>query len=570
MNVKHGMQVLESLEIQTKWAPVIEKHTDYSTDNKEDKDRIKWMSKLMHVVEDHEQINGGGNLIVENNATATLGSISGMGAVTSPGSPLSQGRFGSQAAGSGDKPNTVMPLNMQVAAQTVGFDLVPTVQSPGPFAILTYFDGQYAGGVMAGTGDDVPLLIRVALAGTTAAKAFVKGATGYLMTNATTAGNTALATFVGTSRVSGEYIFKIDTIVSTLSISDVLVTSGVEDATIADGVTVHATAALPNLVSIGEDHVTGFSGASYSRPEPYSRDEGESTRDNMINFRVFNKTIEMKTFQVAAGVTREQLQDMKQFGLDLLGQVKAFLANEVTQSINKNILDRMRRLGSTNHWNIYNNDGIHFHLNIGPTAQTLGQLGFTEASFYAQATDGSNADVATFPTSLSLGATEPDAGTSAENLHTRQRKIYSKMLAAANMIAVRGRRGRANFAVTNGNVVSALQDVAGFVPVPMSNTISQDSGSLYPVGAIGGIAIYCDPNMAWNDDVITLGRKGDGNSPGLVMFTYLLADTVEAIAEGTMAPKVAIKSRYNLVEAGWHPETMYITFGVGTQFDALV
>jgi hypothetical protein len=29
-----------------------------------------------------------------------------------------------------------------------------------------------------------------------------------------------------------------------------------------------------------------------------------------------------------------------------------------------------------------------------------------------------------------------------------------------------------------------------------------------------------------------------------------------------MAPKVAVKSRYALVEAGFHPETMYLTSGV--------
>jgi len=34
------------------------------------------------------------------------------------------------------------------------------------------------------------------------------------------------------------------------------------------------------------------------------------------------------------------------------------------------------------------------------------------------------------------------------------------------------------------------------------------------------------------------------------------------IAEGTMAPKVAVKSRYALVEAGFHPETAYQKFKV--------
>lgn len=43
---------------------------------------------------------------------------------------------------------------------------------------------------------------------------------------------------------------------------------------------------------------------------------------------------------------------------------------------------------------------------------------------------------------------------------------------------------------------------------------------------------------------------------------YLMAESVQAIAEGTMAPKVAVKSRFALVEAGFHPETQYATFNV--------
>jgi len=68
--------------------------------------------------------------------------------------------------------------------------------------------------------------------------------------------------------------------------------------------------------------------------------------------------------------------------------------------------------------------------------------------------------------------------------------------------------------------------------------------------------------MPWTDTRIVIGRKGDGNSPGLVFMPYLMAEAVQTIAEGTMAPKVAVKSRYALVEAGFHPQTMYYTLGV--------
>jgi hypothetical protein len=41
-----------------------------------------------------------------------------------------------------------------------------------------------------------------------------------------------------------------------------------------------------------------------------------------------------------------------------------------------------------------------------------------------------------------------------------------------------------------------------------------------------------------------------------------MAESVQTIAEGTMAPKVAVKSRFRIVEAGFHPETQYAKFAI--------
>jgi hypothetical protein len=45
---------------------------------------------------------------------------------------------------------------------------------------------------------------------------------------------------------------------------------------------------------------------------------------------------------------------------------------------------------------------------------------------------------------------------------------------------------------------------------------------------------------------------------------YLMAESIQTIAEGTMSPKIAIKSRYALAEAGFHPETQYFTLFFNT------
>jgi hypothetical protein len=66
--------------------------------------------------------------------------------------------------------------------------------------------------------------------------------------------------------------------------------------------------------------------------------------------------------------------------------------------------------------------------------------------------------------------------------------------------------------------------------------------------------------MKYDDTRILVGRKGADEEPGLKFMPYLMAESIQTIAEGTMAPKLAVKSRYALVEAGFHPETQYITF----------
>jgi hypothetical protein len=158
---------------------------------------------------------------------------------------------------------------------------------------------------------------------------------------------------------------------------------------------------------------------------------------------------------------------------------------------------------------------------------------------------------------LTAGETKGDA----------HRRILTSILAAANLIAQKGRRGAGNFAVVGGKVASALQGVAGFVAYPMANTINQVAGSIYPLGSIAGINVYTDPSIDFGSTEILVGRKGDGNGPGLVFMPYLMAESVQAIVEGTMAPKVAVKSRYALVEAGFHPETQYESFAISLAQD---
>ena len=462
--------LLNEAEIRNTWAPIIEEATGIN-----ESEKLAWMSTYCH---NHKLYEDANIMSLSNNPGPM--NLSGMGAVTFPGS-ISQGAAAGET-GSGDKAPTLLPLAMQVAAQTIGLDLVPVVPMAGPMGLLSYLDFTYQGGRVDNA--QAPTYVKTAKAPVDATKEVE----------------------VGTSRIDGSKIYSVG---SELTANQTVLNLFTD-----------AEAGDVELVAALEDHIPGFSGGTdvlndaedaVLYRKPFTRDAGEKTADKVMGLSLFSKSVAAETFQVAAAVTREQIQDLKQFGVDAVAQVESVLTNELTQSINQHILGKMRQIAKSDLF-------------------------------------GAN----TLNLALDAGETRGDA----------HRRILTNILAAANIIAINGRRGAGNFAVVGGKVASALQGVAGFVPNPMANTFNQVAGAIFPVGSVAGINVYTDPNLSFGEAEILVGRKGDGNGPGLVFMPYLMAESVQAIAEGTMAPKVAVKSRYALVEAGFHTAEQYQKFSL--------
>ena len=485
--------LINEAEIRATWAPIIESATGIN-----DASKLAWMSEYCHnhkLYEDASQMTLG-----------TAGNIFGMGATTLPGNTFSGGM--STTKGSGDKAPSLLPLAMQVAAQTIGLDLVPVVPMAGPMGLLSYLDFTYEGGKTGASpsafgGSTAPTYVKVS--GDTVVLADIDSGT---------AGTQVGAVLVGTSRIDGKSIYKVNAAGNTY-----VTNAGGAARTVANLFSVSSGDVTVELVKALEDHIRGFAAAD-TAGNPFSREAGEQTPDKLMGLSLFSKSVSAETFQVAAAVTREQVQDLKQFGVDAVAQVEAVLTNELTQGINQYILGRIRTLGALNVTRAFSANA--FDLNL-PLASAL---------------------------------------SGGETLPSVHRRILSQILAAANLIANRGRRGAGNFAVCGPQTATVLQSIAGFVANPMANTFAQAAGAIYPLGSVAGINIYTDPTMQWNDYSIAVGRKGDGNGPGIVFMPYLMAESVQAIAEGTMAPKVAVKSRFALVDAGFHPETQYVEFNV--------
>ena len=330
------------------------------------------------------------------------------------------------------------------------------------------------------------------------------------------------------------------------------------------------TEAKADFVQTSADLVDGFANFVDGSKQAMTRAQNETGTGNVIGLRLFSKWIQMGSYEVTGTVTRQQLQDLPLYGVDAVGKVMEALQNEITQHINQRILERVFALGVTNAQQQKAFQNVDLNLWMATQGATVADYAGTHVPF-----GGINNMMDIYGNDHNATADWADVKnaevlTSAENTHTRQRRISSRILAAANLIQTVGRRGRATWVVTNAKVASALQDVSGYVVAPMVNNLAQDgSQNLFLAGTIAGLHVYVDPYMTWEDTRICVGRKGDGNSPGVVFMPYILADTVSITAEGTMAPKMLVNSRYAIAEAGFYPELQYYTFAVDAEMDII-
>jgi len=469
----------------------------------------------------------------------TPGSLGGfMGnpqAPTASQTPFSSGLKNAYSdSGSGDKFPSLLPVAIQVAAKTIGFDLVPVIPMDSPVGFLPYLDYLYAGGRVSGSEFEPYMVKIVGLSATD----FPNAAYGDPVTFSAAPTN---ADFVGFSRVDGTAIIRI---VDDGGSTSPLATELNGDTLTIGGDTSPAIAAADvQLVSALENHISGFTsvsdndyvnqtpGTQFSGsylpttgdvPRGMSRESGENSRFRQMGLRMFTKFVEARTDQVSISATVEQIQDLNRvWNYDVISMLENVAVNDLAQSINKQLVDRVFQLA-----NVHNTE-IDLVEGTGITALDLstGTGGF-------------------------------------ENVSTLQRRLVTKVLELANLIYHRGRFGAGTFMVTNGRLASALADVAGYSIAQVPTDMTGVAGNLYPAGKVYGIQVYVDPNLSWGDTRLAIGRKGADEEPGVKFMPYIMAESLQTIAEGTFSPKIGMKSRYAITEAGWHPETQYVNMDI--------
>jgi hypothetical protein len=569
------------------WGPAVKTITKNAIN--ESSPRYEWMCEYAHnhsMALNEESIGGASfpfNTLYNTNGigNAVPAQQAGMTAVD-------QGAAASK--GSGDKWPALLPMALQVAARTVGFDLVNTLPTQGPTYVLPFLDYVYSGSKDAygatpsyngatanpkiGTrlGEKVdpayslyeaPHAFRCKLVADSSKSDIIKAmkdaSAGFAIGGADASMNVQ---FIGLSRISADPMFKVMGDSKNVSLGMVF---GAEASL---NVTLGAYSfklEFPRLISALEDQVQGFTGAGkYDSDkwtgtfqsdehlyEPMDRATGEMQYPRQMSLKVFTKFGQVGTQSIAVAVTQEQVQDLqKQWGIDVLKLVENAAINELSQSINKHILSRLFALGWRNHVEAYESEGVNLNISLVgvDTAKTC-------VTYFDNVEDEVQVTMPV-PAWQKFG--------DFENSDTVFKKVGVNLLAAGNLIMNRGRRGPANFIVTNWKLATILQSNSQYAFSPLANTLNQNNGSLYPTGTIAGMTLYVDPLMATYDTRVLVGRKGDKQEPGVVLCPYIMAESVRLIAEHTAAPKVLVKSRYALVDLGWYPEMNYVTFFVQT------
>lgn len=555
--------IVDSAKAQKKWGLIIESL------NVKDSDKSSWMAEYAEM----HQMN-------ENVAYSTLGNTYGMGNIVPSIPSTTPGNTWGSTTGSGDVAQNLLPVSMKIAAQAIGLDLLAVKPSSSPRIELLFIDFKYDNNPEGHNdfehADERPLVFKLKdsgieeqltadftalnvkeLIGGLSERVFVSltsttvnygdSATYDVMSiGTTTTSKAGKLEFLGFSRVDGHPMFRTFRQMTASSNSankgyDVTrntfpqIASSVQEILRASSMKVSGETAISvtttlELVSTMEDQLPGFS-AGWNLKSSMNRLDSENTYPSVIGPDVFSKSIPVGDIEISSTLKRTQIEDIKaSTGMDIVQKLESVLINELTQKISKEIVFKIQDMCEENR---------------------------------ASRTTPKNADgTSKFDFDVDAYTDVAGAAPGGETYHSIQRKLVSKINNASNFIATDGRVGPAQYLVTNGNIASVLQDVAGYTINPANMSKMNTNGQLYPLGNIGNIAIYVDPNMTWNDNRIFLGRKNSVDQPGLIFIPYLMAQSITLTSEATWAPKMLIRSRYAIADIGFFPHKQFMSIKV--------
>ena len=169
----------------------------------------------------------------------------------------------------------------------------------------------------------------------------------------------------------------------------------------------------------------------------------------------------------------------------------------------------------------------------------------------------------------------------------RNRDFYQRLIIEANRIAVRNRRGAANFVVATPRVCAILEMLPEFQWVPVQGDVSTQPVGIAKVGSLGGrFNVYRDtrtevqntkayPGSGYTEgqdgiEYALLGYKGpEFYDTGIIYCPYIPVMVQRTIGPNDFAPRVGLLTRYGVVDNIFGANLYYhviLVSGLGTPF----
>ena len=171
----------------------------------------------------------------------------------------------------------------------------------------------------------------------------------------------------------------------------------------------------------------------------------------------------------------------------------------------------------------------------------------------------------------------------------RNRDFYQKLIIEANRIAIRNRRGAANFIVATPRVCAILEMLPEFQWVPVQGDVSTQPVGIAKVGSVGGrFAVYRDTRTEVQNSAQYTSTPAYSNAPsggieyallgymgsefydtGIIYCPYIPIMVQRTIGPNDFAPRVGLLTRYGVVDNIFGANLYYhviIVQGLGTAF----
>lgn len=170
----------------------------------------------------------------------------------------------------------------------------------------------------------------------------------------------------------------------------------------------------------------------------------------------------------------------------------------------------------------------------------------------------------------------------------RARDFYNRIVVEANRVAVRNRRGPANFIIATPRVCALLETLPNFSILPTQGNVNTSPVGIAKVGSVGGRfqiyrdtrteaqaadsyanAGYATPRTATVDYAL-LGYKGsEVYDSGILYCPYIPVMVQRTVAPNDFSPRVGLLTRYGVVDNIWGADLYYhlvICTGFGESF----